>query len=239
MADIVNWPRAGANGHTQEPPSARPWPLWARLIQLYVGLTFYGISAALLVRGDLGLDPWDVFHQGLSRHTNLAIGTWIIIVGAAVLLLWIPLRQMPGIGTVSNAILIGLVLNWTLDLMPELHGLPPRWVSLLCGIVLCGVATGMYIGAALGPGPRDGLMTGIAARGHSIRAVRTLLEVAVLVLGWAMGGTVGIGTVLFALLIGPIAHLTIPMFAHSPMPRTPEEQREDRALATAAEGGAL
>ena len=217
--------------------TARPWPLWARLVQLFVGLVLYGISAALLVRGDLGLDPWDVFHQGLSRHTGLAIGTWIIIVGVAVLLLWIPLRLRPGVGTVSNAILIGLTMNWVLDVFPLVHNLALRWACLLGGIVLCGIATGAYIGAALGPGPRDGLMVGIAARGHSLRVVRTLLEVAVLIIGWFLGGTVGIGTVLFAILIGPIAHVTIPAFSHGPDPN-PEERALAGDLAASGEGGA-
>lgn len=226
---------------TKRAASARPWPLWARLVQLFVGLVLYGLSAALLVRGDLGLDPWDVFHQGLSRHTGLAIGTWIIIVGVAVLLLWIPLRLRPGIGTISNAILIGLTMNWVLDIFPPVHNLALRWGCLLGGIVLCGIATGAYIGAALGPGPRDGLMVGIAARGHSLRVVRTLLEVTVLIIGWLLGGTIGIGTVLFAILIGPIAHVTIPIFSRGTREAS-KPPREQRALAgdlaAAGEGGA-
>lgn len=231
-----------ASMSTSQPvPAKASWPFWARLIQLFVGLVLYGVSAALLVRGDLGLDPWDVFHQGLSRHTNLAIGTWIIIVGAAVLLLWIPLRMRPGIGTISNAILIGLTMNWVLDVFPLVNNLALRWACLLGGIVLCGVATGAYIGAAMGPGPRDGLMVGIAARGHSLRAVRTILELTVLVIGWLMGGTVGIGTVLFAILIGPIAHVTIPALSRGTR-APPKPARQQRALAVdlaaGAEGGA-
>ena len=223
---------------TRDPKSTptQAWPLWARLAQLFVGLVLYGISAALLVRGDLGLDPWDVFHQGLSRHTDLAIGTWIVIVGVTVLLLWIPLRMRPGIGTISNAILIGVTMNWVLDVFPPVHGMVPRWACLLGGIVLCGIATGAYIGAALGPGPRDGLMVGIAARGHSLRVVRTLLEVTVLVIGWVMGGTVGIGTVLFAVLIGPIAHVTIPAFSRAGRER-PKPTGDQRALAVDSQAG--
>ena len=184
-----------------------------RLAQLYVGLVLYGISASLLVLAGLGLDPWDVFHQGLSRTFGLAIGTWAIIVGVAVLLLWIPLRQRPGIGTVSNVILVGLTMNVVLGHVHAPHALAARIACLLCGVFLNGVATGAYIGAGLGPGPRDGLMTGLAARGLSIRVVRTGLEVTVLAIGWLLGGTVGVGTVVYALSIGPLAHLFIPLFA--------------------------
>jgi uncharacterized membrane protein YczE len=184
-----------------------------RLVQLYVGLVLYGISSSLLVLAGLGLDPWDVFHQGLSRTFGLAIGTWAIIVGVAVLLLWIPLRQRPGIGTVSNVILVGLTMNVVLGHVHAPHAMAARIACLVCGVFLNGVATGAYIGAGLGPGPRDGLMTGLAARGHSIRVVRTGLEVTVLVTGWLLGGTVGVGTVLYALSIGPLAHVFIPLFS--------------------------
>ena len=166
-----------------------------RLAQLYGGLVLYGVSASLLVLAGLGLDPWDVFHQGLSRTFGLAIGTWAIVVGVVVLLLWIPLHQRPGIGTVSNVVLVGLTMNAVLGHVHAPHGIAARIVCLVSGVFLNGVATGAYIGAGLGPGPRDGLMTGLAARGHSIRAVRTGLELAVLVTGWLLGGTVGVGTV--------------------------------------------
>lgn len=184
-----------------------------RLVQLYSGLILYGISSSLLVLATLGLDPWDVFHQGLSRTFGLAIGTWAIIVGAVVLLLWIPLRQRPGVGTVSNVVLVGLTMNVVLGHVHAPHAMAARIACLVCGVFLNGVATGAYIGAGLGPGPRDGLMTGIAARGHSIRVVRTGLEVTVLVTGWLLGGTVGVGTVVYALSIGPLAHVFIPLFA--------------------------
>jgi uncharacterized membrane protein YczE len=186
-----------------------------RLAQLYGGLVLYGISSSLLVLAGLGLDPWDVFHQGLSRTFGLAIGTWAIIVGVVVLLFWIPLRQRPGIGTLSNVILVGLTMNLVLGHVHPPHMLSVRIACLLCGVLLNGIATGAYIGAGLGPGPRDGLMTGLAARGHSIRIVRTGLEVAVLVTGWLLGGTVGVGTVVYALSIGPLAHVFIPLFARS------------------------
>jgi len=185
-----------------------------RLVQLYAGLVLYGVSSSLLVLAGLGLDPWDVFHQGLARNTPLAIGTWAILVGAVVLLLWIPLRQRPGIGTLSNVVLVGGTMDVVLGHVHAPHALAVRVLCLVCGVLLNGVATGAYIGAGLGPGPRDGLMTGLAARGHSIRVVRTGLELAVLVTGWALGGTVGVGTVLYALSIGPLAHVFIPLFAH-------------------------
>jgi uncharacterized membrane protein YczE len=185
-----------------------------RLVQLYAGLLLYGLSSSLLVLAGLGLDPWDVFHQGLSRTFGLAIGTWAIIVGVVVLLLWIPLRQKPGIGTVSNVILVGGTMNVVLGHVHAPHALGVRVALLLVGVFLNGVATGMYIGAGLGPGPRDGLMTGLAARGHSIRVVRTAIEVSVLLVGWRLGGTVGVGTVVYALAIGPLAHVFVPLFAH-------------------------
>ena len=185
-----------------------------RLVQLYSGLLLYGVSSSMLVLAALGLDPWDVFHQGLSRTFGLAIGTWAIIVGVVVLLLWIPLRQRPGIGTVSNVVLVGLTMNVVLGHVHAPHALAARVALLVCGVFLNGVATGMYIGAGLGPGPRDGLMTGLAARGHSIRVVRTGIEVTVLLIGWRLGGTVGVGTVVYALAIGPLAHVFVPLFAH-------------------------
>jgi uncharacterized membrane protein YczE len=184
-----------------------------RIVQLYLGLPLYGFSVALLVESNLGLDPWDVFHQGVARQTGLAIGTVTVAVSAVVLLLWIPLRQLPGLGTLSNAILVGLAMNVILEWLPRPETLGPRIGFLVTGIFLNGVATGLYIGAGLGPGPRDGLMTGLARGGRSIRAVRTLLEIVVLGLGWVLGGTVGAGTVAYALSIGPLAHVFIPLFA--------------------------
>lgn len=185
----------------------------SRLPQLFIGLVIYGLSGALLVRSGLGLDPWDVLHQGISEHTGLAIGTVVIIVGALVLLGWIPLKQWPGIGTLSNVVLIGVSMNVSLELLPHVSALPWRITDMVAGVVLCGLATGMYIGANLGPGPRDGLMTGLARRtGRSIRLTRTALEVTVLVSGWLLGGTVGVGTVVFAVSIGPLAQFFLPIF---------------------------
>jgi uncharacterized membrane protein YczE len=188
-------------------------PRVRRLVQLYVGLVLYGVSASMLLLAGLGVDPWDVLHQGLSRRLGLGVGTWAIIVGVAVLLLWIPLRQRPGFGTLSNVIIVGLVIDAVLAAVPPVHGLPARVLVMCGGVVLNGIATGAYIGAGLGPGPRDGLMVGLAARGHSIRVMRTCIEITVLLTGWALGGTVGIGTVVYALGIGPIAHVAIPRLA--------------------------
>jgi uncharacterized membrane protein YczE len=185
-------------------------PRVRRLAQLYAGLVLYGVSSSMLLLAGLGVDPWDVLHQGLSRRLGLGVGTWAIIVGLAVLLLWIPLRQRPGFGTINNVILVGLVIDAMLAAVPPVHGLLARVVVMCAGVVLNGIATGAYIGAGLGPGPRDGLMTGLAARGHSVRVVRTCIELTVLLTGWLLGGTVGIGTVVYALGIGPIAHVTIP-----------------------------
>ena len=190
-----------------------PPPRLRRLAQLYAGLVLYGVSASMLLLAGLGVDPWDVLHQGLSRRLGLGVGTWVVIVGVLVLLLWIPLRQRPGVGTISNAIVVGLVVDAMLALVSPVHGLVLRLTVMICGVLLNGIATGAYIGAGLGPGPRDGLMTGLAARGHSIRVVRTSIEVTVLVTGWLLGGTVGLGTVVYALSIGPLAHVTIPLLA--------------------------
>ncbi|MEU0961327.1 hypothetical protein ABZ328_17610 [Micromonospora aurantiaca] len=186
-----------------------------RLTQLYAGLVLYGVSMALMIRSELGLDPWDVFHQGLARQTGLSFGTVTIAVGALVLLLWIPLRQRPGLGTVSNVVVIGLVVDATLTVLPPGEGMPACVALLVAGIVANGAATGLYLGAGLGPGPRDGLMTGFVARHprFSVRLVRTVIEITVLALGWLLGGTVGLGTVAYALTIGPLAQFFIPVFA--------------------------
>lgn len=179
------------------------------------GLVACGLGLALMVLGDLGLGPWDVLHQGISRRTGVPIGTVGILVGLLVLVAWVPLRQRAGVGTLCNVVVIGVVVDVTLAVAPEPHALALRWACTLAGVVLFGIGSGLYIGAGLGPGPRDGLMTGLAARGHSLRLVRTFLEVSVLVGGWALGGTVGVGTALFAFGIGPLVQaalgrLTVP-----------------------------
>ncbi|RAG81455.1 hypothetical protein DN069_32745 [Streptacidiphilus pinicola] len=167
---------------------------------------------AMMIRGSLGLAPWDVLNQGLDRHLPLSYGTVSMIIGAAVLLLWIPLRQKPGLGTISNVFVIGLSVDAGLSLLPALHGLPVRAAMLVGGIVANGLAGGLYIGARFGPGPRDGLMTGFARRtGGSLRLVRTVIELTVLLVGWLMGGQVGVGTVAYALAIGPLVQLFLPV----------------------------
>jgi uncharacterized membrane protein YczE len=181
-----------------------------RLVALFSGLLLFGLSIALLVASGLGLDSWDVFHQGLARRTGLGLGTIVIVVGVVVLALWIPLRERPGFGTVSNAIVVGLALDAALLVLPEPETRAPQILFMVSGIFLNAVATSLYIGAGLGPGPRDGLMTGLARRGFSIRLVRTGIEVAVLLAGWLLGGTVGIGTVLYAVSIGPLVHYLLP-----------------------------
>ncbi|WP_405641882.1 YitT family protein [Streptomyces sp. NBC_00019] len=187
--------------------------LGRRLIQLYVGLALYGTSSALLVEAGLGLEPWNVLHQGLAELTGLTIGVVSIFVGAAVLLLWIPLRQRPGLGTVSNVFVVGIAMDGTLAAIPDAHTLTVRIPLLLAGILLNGVATGLYISARFGPGPRDGLMTGLHQRtGRSIRLMRTAVEIAVVATGFALGGTIGIGTVLYAVSIGPLAQLFLRLF---------------------------
>lgn len=190
-----------------------------RVTLLIGGLLLHGFSGALMLRAGLGADPWDVFHQGLSRTFGLQVGTWTILVGAGCLLLWIPLRQRLGLGTICNVIVIGLAINATLALIPVQRALPTRIGLLLVAVPLYAIATGGYIGAGMGPGPRDGLTTGIAARGRSIRAVRTVIELTVLGLGWLLGGTVGVGTVVFAAAIGPLIHWTIPALAIKPRRR--------------------
>jgi uncharacterized membrane protein YczE len=186
-----------------------------RLFQLYAGLILFGISAAMMVRSGLGLKPWDVLHEGLSKGTGLSFGNVVIVCGLVVLLLWIPLRQKPGIGTVSNVLVIGLVADGALQLIPAPEGLA-RHLLLVAGIGLNGVATAAYIGAGLGPGPRDGLMTGVAQKmSWPISHVRTGIEVAVLAMGWFLGGTVGAGTLLYALTIGAIVHRMLPLLTLS------------------------
>lgn len=190
-----------------------------RVVQLFVGLTLFGITLALFVRAGLGLAPWDVLHQGIAHRTGVQIGWIVIAVGALVLLAWIPLHQKPGFGTIANVFVVGAVGNVALDIMPATHVLGVQIALLLSAVVINGVATGLYIGAGLGPGPRDGLMTGFAGRGHSIRNARTLIEVCVLIAGFLLGGTVGPGTALYALCIGPLASYFIPKFARIPSMR--------------------
>jgi uncharacterized membrane protein YczE len=183
-----------------------------RVAQLVLGLWLFGVSIALLVRANLGLAPWDVLHQGLSQRTGLSMGLVVIIASVVVLTLWIPLRQKPGLGTVGNVVLVGIALDATLGWLGPVEAWGWRALLLVLGVVVNAMATGLYISAGLGPGARDGLMTGLAAKGMSIRLARTIVEAIVLMAGWLLGGSVGIGTLVYALAIGPLAHVFIPLF---------------------------
>jgi uncharacterized membrane protein YczE len=187
--------------------------LGRRLPQLLVGLVLYGVSLALMVRGNIGLAPWDVLHSGLIRHVPITLGQAVVVMSFVVLLLWIPLRETPGIGTVANALVVGFSADATLALLEPAHGIAARTALMVGGVLLCGLASALYIGAQLGRGPRDGLMTGLARRtGLSLRLVRTGIEVAVVLIGLALGGVLGLGTVVYALAIGPLTQLMLPWF---------------------------
>jgi uncharacterized membrane protein YczE len=181
-----------------------------RLVHLIVGLVLFGVGIGLMLQSRLGVPPWDVLHQGLSRQFGSTVGIWSIIVSVLVLVLWLPLREPYGLGTLLNAVIIGVVLDLTAIIIPAATTTAVGWVMLVSGIVLIGAASGLYIGANLGPGPRDGLMTGIARRGPSIRLTRALIEITVLTIGWLLGGTFGIGTIVFALAIGPLVQFFLP-----------------------------
>lgn len=192
--------------------------LTRRLPQLYVGLVAYGASLALMVRGDLGLAPWDVLHSGLTKHFPITLGQAVVIMSFVVLLFWIPLREKPGLGTISNALVVGFSADATLWLLDRPDALVLRVGLMIGGIALCGLASAMYIGAQLGRGPRDGLMTGLSRRtGRSLRLVRTSLEVTVVLIGLLLGGTLGLGTVLYALAIGPLTQLWLPAWTIHPV----------------------
>jgi uncharacterized membrane protein YczE len=194
--------------------------LTRRLLQLYVGLVLYGVSLALMVRGALGLAPWDVLHSGLIRHVPITLGQAVVVMSFVVLVLWVPLRETPGIGTISNAFVVGFSADGTLWLLDRPDAIAARVALTVGGVALCGLASAMYIGAQLGRGPRDGLMTGLARRtGLSIRLVRTGLEIAVVLIGLALGGVLGLGTVLYALAIGPLTQLMLPSWIVDLPPR--------------------
>jgi uncharacterized membrane protein YczE len=192
-----------------------------RLFRLAVGLVLFGVSVALMIRARLGLGPWDVFHQGLAARLGLPFGWVVIAFSAVVLLLWIPLRQRPGLGTICNALVVGLAVDAALGVLPSASSPAVRVAFLLAGILANGVATGLYIGAGLGPGPRDGLMTGLARHGFSIRRARTAIELSVLTAGWMLGGTVGIGTIMYAVSIGPLVHVFLPRLTVTAPPERP------------------
>lgn len=181
-----------------------------RMLQLNIGLVIFGAGVGLMLQSGLGVPPWDVLHQGLANQLGLTVGLWSIIVSFAVLLMWLPLRERYGIGTLLNAVVIGVMIDVTALVVPETDDLLVAVPMLAGGILMIGFASGLYIGANLGPGPRDGLMTAIARRGPSVRLTRWLLEIAVLALGWLLGGTFGVGTVAFAVFIGPLVHHFLP-----------------------------
>jgi uncharacterized membrane protein YczE len=188
-----------------------------RLTQLYAGLVLYGVSMAMLVRAELGVMPWDVLHQGIARHVGWSLGTVSIAVGALVLLLWVPLRERPGLGTVSNVVVIGLAVDASLAVLGPVEAMPVRVALVVAGVVLNAVATAAYIGVRMGPGPRDGLMTGLVRRsGRPVRLVRTGIEVVVVASGWLLGGTLGVATVLYALAIGPLVQPLLPRLTVRP-----------------------
>lgn len=200
-----------------------------RLVQLYLGVVLYGVSMAFMIRANLGLDPWDVLHQGIVTRTGLSFGTIVIIVAGLVLLLWIPLRQWPGLGTVSNAIVIGLVVDRALGVLHTPGALWARIAFAVGAVVMNALATAAYVGARLGPGPRDGLMTGLVRRtGWSVRVVRTCLEASVLLVGWLLGGPPGVATLLYAFGIGPLTQLLLPHL--TVRPRVPDLSEPDRAI---------
>jgi uncharacterized membrane protein YczE len=185
--------------------------LGRRLPQLFVGLVLYGVSLGMMVRGDLGLAPWDVLHSGLIRHVPITLGQAVVLVSFVVLVVWVPLREVPGIGTIANALVVGMAADATLALLDRPDAIALRVVLMVGGVLLCGLASAMYIGAQLGRGPRDGLMTGLSRRtGLSLRLVRTGIEVAVVLIGLTLGGVAGLGTVLYALAIGPLTQLMLP-----------------------------
>lgn len=199
-----------------------------RLPQLVGGLALYGLSMAVLVQAGLGLDPWDVLHEGLAIRTGLTFGTVVILVGALVLLAWIPLRQRVGVGTIANVLLIGLFADLGIWLFPAPEHLAWQITFLISGVVLNGLAGALYVGARLGAGPRDGLWVALAERTRfSIRTIRTAIEVTVLALGWLLGGSVGLGTALYALAIGPVVQFFLPWVS------VPTERTEETAAPAA------
>lgn len=221
MSDDALLPTAAPAVPRRLPRQLRRLParLPRRLTQLYVGLVLYGVSMALFVESRLGVMPWDVLHQGLARHVGGTIGQWSILVGALVLLSWVPLRERPGVGTVSNVVVIGLAIDASLAVLPHPDAMALRIACAAAGLLLNAIATALYIGARLGPGPRDGLMTGLVRRtGTSVRLVRTSIEVVVVVAGWLLGGTLGVATVAYAVGIGPLVQVFLPLLRVPPAP---------------------
>lgn len=198
-----------------------------RAVRLFAGLVLFGLAMALLLEAHAGLDPWNVFHQGVARHTGLTIGQVTVLSSLTLLVAWLPLRQRPGLGTLANALVVGPVVDLGIRWVPTAHGVVEQGVFMITAILATAVATGLYVGAGWGPGPRDGLMTGLAARGIPLGVARAGIELSVLVAGWLLGGSVGVGTVAFALTIGPLVHRTLPWLSV-------DEAAAPRAVQTAA-----
>lgn len=193
------------------PPVSGPFRLHQVLLRLVGGQVLCGIGVAMMIRAELGLGPWDVLHEGLSFATGISVGLANILVGIVVLLLWFPLRQRPGLGTITNVIAIGSTIDIALALSGTPGSLALRWVLLVAGPILFGIGVALYIGAGVGTGPRDGVMTGLAQLGMPIALSRTVIELSALAIGWLLGGTVGLGTIYFALIVGPVIHVTMPL----------------------------
>ena len=211
--------------------SAHARAVLGRLPGLVLGLVLFGAGIGLKLRSDLGLSPWDAFHQGLASRLPLSVGLTTILVSGLVLLAWIPLKQRIGIGTILNAVLVGATIDITLLVVGDTDSLLVRWAYLLGGVGLVGLGSGLYIGARLGPGPRDGVMTGLAARGLSIRLARFLIEGTILVAGWLLGGAVGVGTVVFAVVIGPLVQFFLRLFDRGPIRVTDSDSSRPRGTA--------
>lgn len=211
----------------------RVWPAdraVERLIRCVIGLVIFGVGVAMLIDADLGPAPWDVFHTGVSELTGASVGVVMILTGVALLALWIPLRERIGIGTVLNAVLIGATVDVVLPLIPDDLPLVARGALVVGGVVVVAIGSGLYIGAGVGPGPRDGLMTGLGKRGIPLGVARTGIELTVMVIGVALGGTIGVGTAVFAFGIGPAVQVAMPRLSMDPSVST------DAAIAAAAEG---
>jgi uncharacterized membrane protein YczE len=206
-----------------------------RAVRLLAGLVLFGLAMALLLESGTGMDPWNVFHQGVSEHTGITIGQVTVLSSLALLALWVPLRQRPGIGTVANALIVGPVVDLGIAWIPTAHALAEQIAFMVTAILAAAIATGLYVGAGWGPGPRDGLMTGLAARGIPIGAARAGIELTVLVAGWLLGGTVGLGTVAFALAIGPLVHRTLPWLSMDETAPSRRVGHRRRAAASAVE----
>ena len=199
-------------------PTPSPAELRVRAPRLIAGLVLFGLGLAFMVVADLGLSPWEVLHQGLSERSGIPIGTVGIIAGLIVLGAWIPLQERPGLGTLANVVLIGVVMDLTIWQFPEVTNLIERWSLMVSGLLMISIGSGLYIGVGMGPGPRDGLMTGLARRGYNLALARTVIEVLVLVVGWLLGGTVGIGTVAFSFGVGPLVGFFLPRMTLDPVP---------------------